>query len=64
MHADLLPWLVAGSVALAVLGSGWLAYGLFLKTQRTIIRQRRFARYVPRRWRTDPHGRGTRGGRA
>ena len=27
-------------------------------------RQRRFARYVPRRWRTDPHGRGTRGGRA
>ena len=27
-------------------------------------RQRRFARYVPRRWRTDPHGRGARGGRA
>ena len=26
--------------------------------------RRRFARYVPRRWRTDPHGRGTRGGRA
>lgn len=44
MHADLLPWLVAGSVALAVLGSGWLAYGLFLKTQRKIVRQRRFAR--------------------
>ena len=27
-------------------------------------RRRRFARYVPRRWRTDPHGRGARGGRA
>lgn len=26
--------------------------------------RRRFARYVPRRWRTDPHGRGARGGRA
>lgn len=44
MNAALLPWLVAASVALAVLGVGGLVYGLFLAAQRKILRQRRFAR--------------------
>jgi len=44
MTADILPWLVAASVALAVLGVGGLVYGLFLTAQRKILRQRRFAR--------------------
>lgn len=44
MNIQALPWLVAASVAFAVLGIGGLLHGLFLKTQRTIMRQRRFAR--------------------
>jgi len=44
MNAELFPLLVATSVALAVLGVGGLAYALFIKTQRKILRQRRFKR--------------------
>lgn len=40
----LIPWLVAGSVGLAVIGIGWLAYGYFLGAQRQLFRQRQFSR--------------------
>lgn len=44
MAADFLPWMIALSVALGVLGVGGLAYGFMLDAQRKIERQRRFAR--------------------
>jgi len=43
MIPELLPWLIASSVALGVLGLGGLVYGYFLQAQRKIQRQRRFA---------------------
>lgn len=44
MSVDWLPWLIAASVALGVLGLGGIAYGYFLKAQRKVLRQRRFER--------------------
>ncbi|MBS1159733.1 MAG: Bacterial type secretion system protein domain protein [Proteobacteria bacterium] len=41
---QMIPWLVAGSVGLAVLGISWLVYGYFLGAQRQIQRQRQFHR--------------------
>jgi len=42
MH--LISWLVAASVALAVFGSGWIAYGYFMRAQREIRRHRQLKR--------------------
>lgn len=42
--ANTLPWLIAASVALAVLGLGGLAWGWFLMAQRKIVRRQRFSR--------------------
>lgn len=42
MH--LVSWLVAASVALAVFGIGWIAYGYFMRAQREIRRQRQMNR--------------------
>lgn len=40
----LISWLVAASVALAVFGLGWIAYGYFMRAQREIRRQRQMSR--------------------
>lgn len=43
MTPELLPWLVAGSVALAILGFGGLVWGYFVLAQRKFQRRRQFA---------------------
>lgn len=41
---NMIPWLIAVSVAFAVLGIGWILYGYFLKAQRTLSRRRQLSR--------------------
>lgn len=41
---ELIPWLTALSVALAVLGGGWLVYGYFMVAQNRVERQRQLDR--------------------
>lgn len=41
----LIPWLVALSVGLAVVGGGGLLYGYFMQAQRSLVRQRQLERF-------------------
>ncbi len=45
---ELIPWLVASSVALAVFGGGWLLYGYFSVAQSRMKRQRQLNRLESR----------------